>query len=176
MRKLLFLAPVALFAVLVAFFWRGLDLDPSKVPSPLIDKPAPALDLPALSDAKPGLASADLKGQVTLVNFFASWCLPCRAEHPLLMTLSERKDVVLVGVNYKDKPEDALKWLRSLGDPYRRIGVDADGRTAIDWGVYGVPESYLVDREGRIRFKQIGPFTERDVTDKLIPLLRELSP
>lgn len=176
MRKLLYLAPVLVFAVLVAVFWRGLGLDPSKVPSPLVDKPAPAMNLPALIAAKGGVTSAEFKGKVTLVNFFASWCLPCRAEHPLLMALAGRDDFVLVGVDYKDKPEDALTWLRSLGDPYKRIGVDSDGRVAIDWGVYGVPESYLIDRDGRVRFKQIGPFTEQDVAERLVPLLRELSP
>lgn len=176
MRKLLFLAPIVVFGGLAVLFWRGLGLDPSKVPSPLIDKPAPAMALPPLVESKGGIAAADFRGKVTLVNFFASWCVPCRAEHPLLMGLAGRDDFALVGVNYKDKPEDALKWLLALGDPYERIGVDADGRTAIEWGVYGVPESYLIDREGRVRFKQIGPFTEQDIAEKLIPLLRELSP
>lgn len=176
MRKLLYVLPVAVFLGLVAFFWRGLSLDPSKVPSPLVGKPVPVFALPPLSDAKPGLATEDLKGRVTLVNFFASWCVPCRAEHPLLMDLAKRSDLEIVAINYKDKPEDALRWLAALGDPYKRIGVDADGRASIDWGVYGVPESYLVDRAGVIRFKQVGPFTQKDIARSLLPLLSELSP
>lgn len=175
MRKLLFAAPIVIFVALLGFFWRGLDLDPSRVPSPLIGKQAPQLALLPLSEAKPGLSSEDFTGRVTLVNFFASWCLPCRVEHPLLMELAKRNDLDIVAINYKDEPEAALTWLKRLGDPYRRIGVDADGRTAIDWGVYGVPESFLIGRDGNILYKQIGPFTEQDVTRKLLPLLTEAS-
>jgi len=175
MRRILYLLPVVVFLVLGGFFWRGLQMDPQLIPSPMIDKPAPAFALPPLKTDKPGLASADLQGKVTLVSFFASWCVPCRAEHPLLMELAATHQVNLVGVNYKDKPEDALAWLGKLGDPYAAIGADRDGRVGIDFGVYGVPESYVIDKQGRIRFKQTGPFTVEDISNKLLPLVAELS-
>ena len=176
MRRVAFLIPIVLFAVLIAFFLKGLGMDPARVPSPLVNKPAPDFALPAVSPAKPGLAKADLLGKVTVLNFFASWCVPCRAEHPLLMEVARsRPDVDVVAINYKDKPEDALAWLRALGDPYRRIAADRDGRVSIDWGVYGVPESYVIDAAGNIRHKQVGPFTEADVTKTLLPLLTELT-
>ncbi|MCR6631096.1 MAG: DsbE family thiol:disulfide interchange protein [Magnetospirillum sp.] len=175
MRRVLFVVPAALFGLLAVLFLRGLELDPRRVPSPLIDKAVPAFDLPPLSAAKPGLTGADLMGRVTVVNFFSSWCVPCRAEHPVLMDLARRPGVTLVGIDYKDQPADALAWLKRLGDPFGRIAADQDGRTAIDWGVYGVPESYVVDRQGRIRFKQVGPLTEADVKATVLPLLTELS-
>ena len=175
MRRLLFLVPVLLFGVQVAFFLKGLGMDPAKVPSPLVDKPAPEFSLPPVSAAKPGLARADMLGKVTVLNFFASWCVPCRAEHPLLMELARtRPDIQIVAINYKDKPEDALAWLAALGDPYKRIAADREGRVSIDWGVYGVPESYVIDAQGNIRHKQVGPFTQGDMA-KLMPLLTELS-
>lgn len=174
MRWITYILPLALFLVLVGFFLRGLGLDPAKVPSPLIGKPAPELSLPAL-DTGPGLTTTDLKGRVTLINFFASWCVPCRMEHPLLMSIAGRRDFAIVGVAYKDKPLDSRRWLQSLGDPFERVVADADGRAAIEWGVYGVPESYVVDRDGRIRFKQIGPLTQRDLERTVLPLLKELS-
>ncbi|HLN24305.1 MAG TPA: DsbE family thiol:disulfide interchange protein [Patescibacteria group bacterium] len=175
MRRVLYLLPVVVFLVLGGFFWRGLQMDPQLIPSPMIDKPAPAFALPPLKTDKPGLASADLQGKVTLVSFFASWCIPCRAEHPLLMDLAASGKVIVVGVNYKDKPEDGLAWLGKLGDPYTAIGADRDGRVGIDFGVYGVPESYLIDKQGRIRFKQTGPFTPEIISGKLLPLVAELS-
>jgi len=175
MRRVLYLLPVVVFLVLGGFFWRGLQMDPQLIPSPMIGKPAPAFALPPLKTDKPGLAAADLQGKVTLVSFFASWCIPCRAEHPLLMELAATHQVNLVGINYKDKPEDGLAWLGKLGDPYAAIGADRDGRVGIDFGVYGVPESYLIDKQGRIRFKQTGPFTAEDISNKLLPLVAELS-
>lgn len=175
MRRLAYIVPIVLFVVLVGFFMRGLSLDPTKVPSPLIDKPVPDFALPPLSAAKAGLAKADLTGRVTVVNFFSSWCIPCRAEHPILMELARQPGVTLVGVDYKDQPSEALAWLQRLGDPFSRIGADHDGRVSIDWGVYGVPESYVVDARGIIRHKQVGPFTEADVAKTLLPLLKELS-
>jgi DsbE subfamily thiol:disulfide oxidoreductase len=175
MRRVLYLLPVVVFLVLGGFFWRGLQMDPQLIPSPMIDKPAPAFDLPPLKTDKPGLASADLQGKVTLVSFFASWCIPCRTEHPLLMDLAASGKLRVVGINYKDKPEDALAWLGKLGDPYAAIGADRDGRVGIDFGVYGVPESYLIDKQGRIRFKQTGPFTPEDISKKLLPMVAELS-
>lgn len=180
MRRFTTLLPVLIFVVLAGFFgYRLLLIDkgdaPNMIPSVMIDKPVPAFDLPPLSDAKPGLKVADLQGKVTLINFFASWCVPCRAEHPLLMELAKTGKVALVGINYKDKPEDATAWLNRLGDPYAALAADRDGRTGIDFGVYGVPESYLIDKNGRIRFKQTGPFTPEDITGKLLPLVAELN-
>ena len=138
----------------------------------MISKPAPEFDLPPLVLDRPGLKLGDLKGKVTLVNFFASWCVPCRVEHPLLSQLADR--VNLVGVAYKDKPEDSRAWLSRLGDPYKALAMDRDGRVGIDFGVYGVPESYLIDKNGVIRFKQTGPFSPDDIAQKLIPMLAEL--
>jgi cytochrome c biogenesis protein CcmG/thiol:disulfide interchange protein DsbE len=172
MNRLLFVIPVLLFAGVATYLGFGLTRDPRQLPSALIDKPAPEFQLPALS-AKPGLATGDLTGRVTLVNFFASWCAPCRIEHPLLMRLG--KEVPLVGVAYKDKPEDSKRFLERLGDPYTRIGVDRDGRTAIDFGVYGVPETYVVDREGKIRYRHVGPLTPEVWRDTIAPLMARLS-
>jgi cytochrome c biogenesis protein CcmG/thiol:disulfide interchange protein DsbE len=175
MRRIAVFAPILIFGLLVVFFYKGLGMDPAKVPSPLVNKPAPEFALPAVSAAKPGLARADFLGRVTVLNFFASWCVPCRAEHPLLMELARtRPEIDVVAINYKDKPEDALAWLGALGDPYRRIAADHEGRVSIDWGVYGVPESYVIDAQGNIRHKQVGPFTDADM-QKLLPLLTELS-
>jgi DsbE subfamily thiol:disulfide oxidoreductase len=178
MRRWPVLLPVVVFVVLVGFFgWRLILMQkgdtPNLIPSVMINKPAPSFDLPALLLDKPGLKSDDLKGQVTLVNFFASWCIPCRVEHPLLSQLGSH--VKLVGIVYKDKPEAARGFLDTLGDPYKAIAQDRDGRVGIDFGVYGVPESYLIDKEGRIRYKQVGPFTPEDINGKLIPMLAELN-
>jgi cytochrome c biogenesis protein CcmG/thiol:disulfide interchange protein DsbE len=175
MRRLIYIAPILVFAVMALFFARGLFLNPKEIPSVLIDKPAPALALPALKDGGKGLASEDIKGRVTLVNFFASWCVPCRAEHALLMDVAAKGEVPVIGVNYKDKTEDAVAWLARLGDPYERIGADRDGRAAIDWGVYGVPESYVIDKHGNIRYKQIGPLTRQDLDNTVLPLIRALA-
>ncbi len=177
-KRALFLLPALIFAVIVGYFLWGLNpaRNPSQVPSALIDKPVPAFELAVLDGSgKPGLNSADLAdGRVTLVNFFASWCLPCRAEHPLLMRLAQEERVRLVAINYKDKGADAVQWLSSLGDPYSRIGVDRNGRTAIDWGVSGVPETFVVDAEGRIRYQHIGPIHPSQLEDILLPLIDSL--
>ena len=174
-----YLVPLFGFAVLVGFFvWRLHLADegdaPNLIPSVMINKPAPIFDLPALLEGQPGFKTADLKGKVTLVNFFASWCVPCREEHEFLPQVT-KAGIPLIGINYKDRPEDAKAWLAELGDPYRTIAVDRDGRTGIDFGVYGVPESYLVDKQGVIRFKQTGPLTPDIIRDKLIPLAEKLS-
>ena len=178
-RRLLAFLPVLVFLVLAGFFAYRLVLiqqgdAPNMIPSVMIDKPAPDFDLPPLLAGMPGLKSADLQGKVTLISIFASWCVPCRAEHPYLMELAAKHRVNLVGINYKDKPEDATAWLERLGNPYAAIGTDRDGRVGIDFGVYGVPESYLIDRQGRIRFKQVGPFTAEDIEKKLMPLVAEV--
>jgi cytochrome c biogenesis protein CcmG, thiol:disulfide interchange protein DsbE len=175
MRRILFLLPIALFLVLAGYFWMALTSgrDPHDLPSAMIDKPAPAFALAGLDG--PGLARAQLGGGgVTIVNFFASWCIPCRAEHPLLMGLAQRLRVPLYGIAYKDKPEDARAFLAQLGDPFSRIGLDENGRVGIDFGVYGVPETYVVDKAGRIRLRHVGPLTAEDVTRELAPLLQEL--
>ena len=173
MRRLVYILPVLLFVVVAGYFFLGLRRDPGLLPSALIDKPAPAFALPGLG-ARPGIASADLAGKVVLVNFFASWCAPCRVEHPLLMRLAEEGRVTLWGVNYKDKPADASRLLTQLGDPYGRIGVDENGRTAIDFGVYGVPETYVIDKQGRIRYRQVGPISAETWDRVLLPLVKQL--
>jgi len=166
--------PLAIFAVLVVFLWIGLGRDPSIVPSPLIGKPAPAFRLAQLHRPNETLQLDDLKGHVWLLNVWASWCVSCREEHPLLLQLAQTKVLPLYGLDYKDKPEQALAWLRQNGDPYTASIVDADGRVGIDYGVYGVPETFLIDKTGIIRHKQIGPLTVQALKDKILPLAREL--
>jgi DsbE subfamily thiol:disulfide oxidoreductase len=184
LRRWSTLLPLVVFVVLVGFFaWRLVLITrgdaPNLIPSVMIDKPAPPFDLPPLMADRPGATAADFSGTLTLINFFSSWCIPCRAEHPLLVGLMTQPAVKgklrLVGIDYKDKPEDGRGWLSRLGDPYQAIGMDRDGRVGIDFGVYGVPESYLIDGQGRIRYKQVGPFTPEDIQSKLLPLLAELS-
>lgn len=174
-RRALFLLPLVLFMALAAYLFHGLapDRDPQLLPSALIDKPAPAFRLAALA-GNGVLASEDLKDQVVLINFFASWCVPCRAEHSVLMNLARRDTVRLYGIAYKDKPENAAKFLQDLGNPFRAIGLDDTGRTAIDFGVYGVPETYALDRTGRIRWRHVGPLTDDIVRQEIVPLLKQL--
>ena len=172
-RKLLFLLPVALFAVLVTAFAIGLRHDPHLLPSALIDRPAPDFALPGLYESAKGLTRNDLDGRVTLVNFFASWCAPCREEHAELMALGRLPGVTLDGIAYKDKPEDTSLFLKRLGDPFGHIGVDRNGTTAIDFGVYGVPETYVVDATGHIRYRHVGPLTAEDVKSEILPLVQQ---
>jgi cytochrome c biogenesis protein CcmG/thiol:disulfide interchange protein DsbE len=173
-RRLVFLAPALVFLGLSVLVGWGLTRDPGELPSALIGKPVPEFSLPPVQGRKLGLSSADLKGEVALVNVFASWCTACRYEHPVFMRLKKDGVVPIHGINYKDRPQDAAKWLDDLGDPYTRTGADRDGRVAIEWGVYGVPETFVIDREGRIVFKQVGPVTP-DVYEKRVrPLLEEL--
>jgi cytochrome c biogenesis protein CcmG/thiol:disulfide interchange protein DsbE len=167
-------APLLLFLALTVSLGIGLTLNPREVPSPLIGKPVPDFTLPPVKGRALGLSGADLKGEVSLVNVFASWCTACREEHPLLMGLRENRDVPVHGLNYKDKPVDAEKWLNEQGDPYTRTGADIDGRVGIDWGVYGVPETFVIDRDGRIAYKQIGPLTPQVLRDTIIPLIHKL--
>lgn len=173
-KRLLFIIPALAFIALAAMFAAGLRHDPSIVPSALIGKSAPAFTLAPLLDEKPGFATVDLKGRVVLVNVFASWCVPCRAEHPLLAQIAQT-GIALYGIDYKDKPEEARRWLAAQGDPYERVGADLEGHVAIDWGVYGVPETFLVDRDGVIRYKQVGPLTAEAVSETILPLVRQLS-
>jgi len=174
-RTLAFLVPGVAFAAVVALLALGLGRDPRLVPSPLIGRPVPEFDLPPVRGRDLGLASTDLRGEVSLVNVFASWCVACRDEHPLLMALAEEGTIPVHGLNYKDRPEDAAAWLDALGNPYTRTGADIDGRVGIDWGVYGVPETFLVDARGRIVFKQIGPVTPAVLEKRILPLAREIA-
>jgi cytochrome c biogenesis protein CcmG/thiol:disulfide interchange protein DsbE len=175
-RLKLTLVPVAVFAFLAAVFLIGLEGDdPSIVPSALVGKPAPQFELPPLEESSlPGLKSSDLQnGKVSLVNIWASWCGPCRVEHPVLMELSQRDDIVVNGINYKDQPENARRFLKSLGVPYRAIGVDKKGQASIDWGVYGVPETFVVDGKGTIRFKWVGPISDDKARRRLEEAIRK---
>ncbi|MCG8595834.1 MAG: DsbE family thiol:disulfide interchange protein [Kiloniellales bacterium] len=176
-KRVILLLPIALFAVLVGAFLWGLapDRDPSQVPSAMVDKPAPDFDLPSVTGLDiPGLKTGDLTGEVILVNFFASWCVPCRVEHPVFMDLAARGDVKLVAINYRDEPADAVAWLAELGNPYSRIGADLDARTGIDWGVSGVPETYVIDSSGRIRYQHIGPMLPRHYEETIRPMIEDL--
>jgi cytochrome c biogenesis protein CcmG, thiol:disulfide interchange protein DsbE len=173
-RKLFFLLPVALFAVLVTAFAIGLRHDPHLLPSALIDRPAPDFALPGLYESANGLTRNDLDGRVTLVNFFASWCAPCREEHTELMALGRLPGITLDGIAYKDRPEETRRFLERLGDPFGHIAVDRNGTTAIDFGVYGVPETYVVDPTGHIRYRQVGPLTAEDVKTQILPLVQRL--
>jgi len=158
--------PVILFAALALLFWKGLFGDPETIPSALIGRPAPQVTLPAIEGSGfPLFTSADLKGGgVSVVNIWASWCAPCREEHPLLLELAKRKDIHLYGINYKDDAENARRFLGTLGNPFAAIVGDVNGRAAVDWGVYGVPETYVIDGQGVIRFKQIGPLSPGELT------------
>lgn len=173
-RRLLLVLPVILFLALAALLYSGLFRDPRLVPSPLVGKPAPEFELPAVQGRELGLATSDLRGDVTLVNVFASWCVACRDEHPLLMQLKRHDIVPVHGLNYKDKPDEAERWLEAFGDPYTRTGADVDGRVGIEWGVYGVPETFVIDREGNIAYKHIGPIDERALRDTILPLVQKL--
>ena len=169
-----YLVPLLVLIGLAVLLSVGLTLDPRKVPSPLVGQLVPVFSLPPVQGRTLGLANADLKGDVSLVNVFASWCTACRDEHPVFMELQKHGTVPVHGLNYKDRPEDAARWLAALGDPYTRTGADIDGRVGIDWGVYGVPETFVIDREGRIVYKHIGPVTPRVVSEKIIPLVERL--
>jgi cytochrome c biogenesis protein CcmG/thiol:disulfide interchange protein DsbE len=169
-----FLIPLVVFVVLVVFLAIGLKLNPREVPSPLIDKPAPAFQLARLDDPAQSVRLEDLRGQVWLLNVWASWCVACLQEHPLLVEFSRSGSVPIYGLNYKDKPDAAAAWLGKHGNPYTLSIVDADGRVGIDYGVYGVPETFVIDKQGVIRYKHIGPVTPEVLNDKIIPLVRAL--
>jgi cytochrome c biogenesis protein CcmG/thiol:disulfide interchange protein DsbE len=174
MKVLRWSLPLAVFLIVLGFLFVGLFRDPREVPSPLIDKPAPQFSLAQLHRPERRLATADMRGQVWLLNVWASWCVSCRLEHPLLVDLAKANVVPVIGLAYKDKPEDGLAWLAANGDPYRMSIVDLDGRVGIDFGVYGVPETFVIDKGGIIRYKQIGPLTADALQQKILPLVREL--
>ena len=169
--------PVILFTALAIVFAFSLKSgDPTKLPSALIGKPAPVFDFPPMADLQakgqpvPGMATADLKGDVTVVNFWASWCVPCVQEHPLLVELGKR-GVRIVGINYKDPPPGGLRFLARYGNPFAAVGTDATGRGAIDWGVYGMPETFVIDKQGRIAYKHVGPITPQSLAEKVLPAI-----
>jgi cytochrome c biogenesis protein CcmG/thiol:disulfide interchange protein DsbE len=175
MKSLRFLLPLALFAVVVGFLAVGLGLNPREVPSPLIGKPAPDFALPRLDDPQHVVRRDELLGQVWMLNVWASWCAPCREEHPIVIDVARRGLAPVYGLNYKDHRAAALQWLAGLGDPYRATLFDGDGRVGIDFGVYGVPETFVIDRQGIVRFKHTGPLTPAVVRERLEPLLRDLN-
>ncbi|MDD4913556.1 MAG: DsbE family thiol:disulfide interchange protein [Methylococcales bacterium] len=169
-----YLLPLFLFGVLAAFLAAGLKLNPREIPSPLLDKPAPAFALPVLGAADKTLSNADLKGRVWLLNVWASWCVSCRDEHSLLLEFARRQAAPLIGLNYKDEATAAGYWLEKHGNPYTASIMDIDGRTGIDYGVYGVPETFVIDRRGLIRHKHTGPLTEADLDNVFLPLIEKL--
>jgi cytochrome c biogenesis protein CcmG/thiol:disulfide interchange protein DsbE len=169
------LIPLGIFVVLLVFLAIGLTRDPHEIPSPLIGKPAPAFTAPVLNKAGETLSTKDMLGKVWLLNTWASWCVACRQEHPLLVEFSKSNPLPIIGLDYKDQEADGMQWLARFGNPYTTSITDRDGRIGIDFGVYGVPESFLIDKAGIIRYKQIGPFTEEALRDKLVPLIKELN-
>jgi cytochrome c biogenesis protein CcmG/thiol:disulfide interchange protein DsbE len=168
------IAPLVLFVLLAAFLWRGLKLDPREVPSPLVDKPAPAFALTRLDDASRTIRRDDMLGKVWMLNVWASWCEACRTEHPTLVSFAKTGTVPIVGLNYKDTRNEGLGWLARFGDPYAMSLFDEKGRVGIDFGVYGVPETFVIDKQGVVRFKLIGPLTPELITTKIRPLLKSL--
>lgn len=178
--KARYLIPLGIFAAMAVLFGYVLtqmtkgEYNPRDLPSALIDKPAPDFELPNLHAMDQTVSKKDLLGRVTLVNVFASWCVACRQEHPLFMEISRQNLVPLIGLNYKDQREDALRWLEQLGDPYTLVAQDLDGRAGMDWGVYGVPETFVVDKRGTIRHKHIGPISAKAMKEEILPLVELL--
>jgi len=174
MKSLRFILPLLIFVVLLVFLWVGLSLNPREVPSPLIGKPAPPFQLSRLDDPVKTVSQADLRGQVWLLNVWASWCVSCMEEHPVLVQLSREGVVPIYGLNYKDTRAAALGWLGKHGNPYTLSVADPDGKVGIDYGVYGVPETYVIDKAGVIRFKKIGPVTQQTLSEQILPLVKRL--
>lgn len=170
-----FLLPLGIFMVLVVFLGLGLKLDPHEVPSPLIDKPAPAFQLPTLADPSRALRKEDMLGKVWMLNVWASWCSACREEHPVLVEFARRQLVPIYGLDYKDERPDGMGWLNAGGNPYVESLFDHEGRTGIDFGVYGVPETFIIDKQGVIRLKHIGPITPEVLQQDIEPMLRKLN-
>lgn len=168
------LIPFAVFAALVVLLAVGLTRDPKLVPSPLIDKPAPAFALPTVDHPEQQIGSADFKGKVVLFNVWASWCVACRDEHPILVEFAREHNTPVYGLNYKDQREDAKRWLTYFGNPYVASAFDAEGKVGIDWGVYGVPETFVIDKKGIIRHKVIGPITRDIIANTLLPMIAKL--
>lgn len=169
-----FIVPLAVFVLMIGLLGYGLKLDPKLVPSPLIDKPAPPFSLVILEAPERQLATEDMLGQVWVLNVWASWCVSCRAEHEVITDLAKKNLVNVIGLNYKDEPGDALVWLQQFGNPYATSVIDRNGRIGLDWGVYGVPETFVIDAEGKIRYKHIGPMTHESLEAEVMPVLKEL--
>ena len=174
MRALRFALPLVVFAIVVWFLWKGLSLNPREVPSPLIAKPAPAFTLAQLHSPDKTFSPAELKGQVWLLNVWGSWCVACRVEHPLLIKLDQSGLAPIYGLNWKDQRADAIAWLQKFGNPYKTSASDLDGRVAIDYGVYGAPETFIIDKQGIIRHKHIGPIDDEALRDTIVPLIKKL--
>ncbi len=174
MTRALFLLPLLIFGAVAGYFFVRLGDDASVVPSALIDKPVPALETAPLLAGKPGVKNTDFQGEVKVLNVWASWCIPCRAEHPLVTRLAEEEGVPVYGLNWKDRQNAAIAWLDELGDPYGKIGFDESGRAGIELGVYGVPETYVIDKDGRIRYKRTGPISPAVMEEEILPLIRDL--
>jgi len=170
-----YLLPLGIFVALAIFLGVGLKLNPREVPSPLVGKAAPVFNLPQLHDSNKTIAPENLRGKVWLLNVWASWCASCREEHPVLVELSKKNIVSIYGLNYKDKREDGLAWLREFGNPYVASAYDNAGQAGIDWGVYGVPETFIIDKAGVIRYKHIGPVTPKALEEKMLPLIKVLN-
>ena len=175
MKRWHLIAPLVLFVLLAAFLWRGLRLDPHEVPSPLVDKPAPSFALTRLDDASRTIRRDDMLGKVWLLNVWASWCVACRDEHPTLLEFSKTRAAPIVGLNYKDTRPEGQQWLSQFGNPYDVSAFDRDGRVGIDFGVYGVPETFVIDKRGMVRFKHVGPLTPEVIETRIKPLLKELN-
>ena len=177
MRYFLYTLPLLLFAGLAFYLWQGLGKDPGILPSALIDKPAPVFSLPPLQGREPALplATGDFAtGKPVIVNIFASWCIPCQAEHPFVTALAKEHGVTVHAINYKDKPAAAAAWLQKLGDPYGRVGADSEGRAGIEFGIYGVPETFLIDGAGRVRLRHAGPLTAELLRAEILPAIKAL--
>jgi len=172
--KLKFFLPLVIFVVMAGFMWKGLSLDPRSVPSPLVGKPAPQFELSQLHQAEQTISRDGNLGKVWILNVWASWCVSCRQEHPVFMQLSRTGEVPIYGLNYKDEREDAVKWLKDFGNPYTISAHDYKGRVGVDYGVYGVPESYVIDKQGVIRYKHTGPVSAQALRETILPLVREL--
>jgi len=172
--KLRALIPLIIFLALVILLAFGLTNDPKKIPSPLINKAAPDFSLPTVLNPEQIVSRSDMLGKVTLFNVWASWCAACRDEHPLLVEFAKQNNTAIYGLNYKDQRGDAIRWLQAFGNPYVSSAYDVSGNVGIDWGVYGVPETFLVDKKGIIRYKQIGPVTRQIIRDEILPLIHKL--
>lgn len=175
LKQASFILPFIIFTAIIFLLWRGLNLHPSQIPSPLINKPAPHFSLPNLFDNKKNITNKDLVGHVVFVNVWATWCVSCAEEHSALLQLAKDENVFFLGLNYKDDMNAAKKWLKQYGNPYQLVAVDLDGQAAIDWGVYGTPETFILDKKGIIRYKQIGPIDSESWFKTLKPLLVKLS-
>jgi cytochrome c biogenesis protein CcmG/thiol:disulfide interchange protein DsbE len=176
-NRMVYLVPLSVFLVMAVYFAVGLTKDSTVLPSALIDKPVPEFSLPPIEGGPgKGFSSADLRaGRVSVINVFASWCGPCRTEHPFITRLATLKVAKVYGLNFKDNPKSALRWLREFGDPYAAHGVDNDGRVSIDWGVYGIPETFIIDNSGTIRYKHVGPINGDILEDEILPVIKKLS-